>query len=313
MKWILSAVVALTLTPPAAASSFTSSGRGTTTADFLTLGVGARATAMGEAYSAVVDEAGAVYWNPAALTRIPNASATFMHAAYIGSSYFDYGAFAKNLGKLGSIGAGVQYFSAGSIAATDATGSDAGTLTPYDLALSLAYAHKLDGLGPLDGFSVGVTGKFVESKIVTSARTFAADAGILSPPFFNERLRLALTAVNLGGTMKFDQATEQLPVIVRFGSSFKITPAWLASVDASAPRNDHPYVGLGTEYWLVNGKDWGFSGRAGFNSETIGSIDGFSGIAVGFGLRLRGLAMDYGFVPYGGIGQAHRISITYNF
>src|SRR6266487_6212781 len=110
----------------AQARDFTRNAEGTTAANFLKLGVGARALAMGEAYSAVADDANALYWNPAGLTRIYHAEATFMHAAYLANSFYDYAAYGTHLGKHGALGAGVQYFSAGRITQTDVTGNDVG-------------------------------------------------------------------------------------------------------------------------------------------------------------------------------------------
>ena len=42
---------------------------GITTAQFLKIGVGARASAMGEAFTAVANDASALYWNPAGLAH----------------------------------------------------------------------------------------------------------------------------------------------------------------------------------------------------------------------------------------------------
>src|SRR5580693_1619639 len=113
-------------------AAFSSDATGTTTADFLKLGVGARADAMGGAYSAVADEATALYWNPGALTRIPekSASATLMHAPYVASSFFDYVGFAKNTNGSNAWGTGLQYFSAGTITETDNNGFEQGSFTP---------------------------------------------------------------------------------------------------------------------------------------------------------------------------------------
>ena len=315
MKKLLIALVSALLARPAAAA-LSSSANGTTTADFLNLGVGARAVAMGEAAVAAVDDATALYWNPAAMTNVKSRAITLMHAPYVASSYFDYAAYVQNLGRYGAMGAGVQYFSPGGFNATDASGADMGTVSPYDLAASLGYAYSFlgsDGPAWLDGFSVGASGKFIQQKIVTSASAFAADFGILSPGYLDKRLRLAAVVLNAGAPVKFDQAAEPLPLTGKIGGVYKLAERWLAALDVAAPRGGSLYAGLGSEYALITGSPWTFAIRAGCNTQTLGSIDGFSGISMGFGLGYLGGDLDYAFVPLGGLGEAHRLSLNYRF
>lgn len=313
------ALLALTLCLPAAsatAANFSAAARGTTTAEFLSLGVGARAVGMGQAYGAVADEATALYWNPAALTRVPGRSATLMHATYLDSSYFDYGAYAQSLGKRGAFGAGFQYFSAGKITQTDATGTDIGSFTPYDLAVSAGYAYKLQDIEfmpDFNGFALGMSVKLIQSRILATAQTAAVDVGLLTPAYWDGRLRASLTATNLGGQMKFEQIAEPLPATGRLGSALKLTPAWLLSADAVFPRNDGIFAALGTEYALASAGPWRLSGRAGYNTKTATGITGLTGVALGFGIGKNKTSFDYAFVPFGGLGQAHRLSYTYNF
>jgi hypothetical protein len=51
---------------------------GTTTANFLEIGVGSGPTAMGDAYVAVASDVSSIYWNPAGLANLTSPSAIFM-------------------------------------------------------------------------------------------------------------------------------------------------------------------------------------------------------------------------------------------
>ncbi len=297
------------------ASSFSSSAIGTTAGDFLNIGVGARAIAMGGAYSAAADDATALYWNPAAMTQVPQQSVTVMHAAYLANSSLDYVAYTDNLGKYGSFGASLDRLSYGSIQETDASFNNIGSVSPYDLAATLGYAYQFadSGLGVLNGFSLGLSGKFIESQLLSTAQTEAFDFGLLSPAYLDHRLRLAFTVQNLGGTLQYEQIPEPLPFTLKLGSAYHISANWLATADIGFPKGDAPYINLGTEYLLVSDGFWRFAARGGFNSQTYTNVAGFSGPSFGFGVGYKGFDTDYAFVPYSILGSAQRISLSYGF
>lgn len=307
--WLL-AVLCL-VAARAGAAGFGASARGSTSAQFLGLAAGARAISMGEAYSAVAGDATALYWNPAGLTMIKRRSAAIMHAPYVNASHFDYAAYGQRFGERAAFGASVQYFSAGAIVQTDAAGVDTGAVAPYDLAAALGFAYRLEGA--LDGYSAGLAAKLVQSRIVNTARTGAVDAGILSPSLLDDRLKLAVTMANLGGDLRFDRESEPLPFLMRFGGVYRAGERILVAADLGLPRNDRPFFALGTEYRVRGGGSWSYAGRAGFNSRTVGSVDGFTGVSMGVGVGFDSCAMDYAFVPLGGLGQAHHLSLTFSF
>jgi hypothetical protein len=290
-------------------ADFNKDARGTTTANFLKLGVDARAVGMGEAYSALTADAASLYWNPAGLARIEDKSATFMHAPYLESSFFDYGAYGQRIGRHG-FGGAVQFFSAGSINQTDENNNPQGSFTPHDLAFSLGYAYRL---GDDNAPSVGVVGKYIQSKIIDTAQTMAVDVGVQSR-LYAEKLRFAFTAVNMGGKMKFEEESESIPMALRLGSAYQIKRNWNAAFDLAFPKDNQPYVALGTEYvWHPSGA-LDLAGRLGYNSRTSGDIDGLTGVSMGFGLGFsQRFSFDYAFLPYGSLGLSHRISLSFAF
>lgn len=281
-------------------------GEGTAAAGFLKLGVGARAVALGEAYTAMADEATALYWNPGALRRVPKRSATLMHAAYVDSSSFDYGAYAQRVGP-GAIGVGVQYLSAGKITQRDTSGVETGDATPNDVAVSVGYAH------PVGNWSAGIAAKVVRSQIVDSAQTVAGDVGLLSPGFLNERVRLAFTASHVGGKLKFDQKADKLPAVYKVGSAWRLFKPLTLGLDVAMPEDNDTYVAAGLEYGQPLGKSFSTVLRAGYNSRTSGDLDGMSGVSFGMGFGFTRMSVDYGFLPVGSLGAAHRISVSYGF
>jgi len=292
----------------ASASEFNTNARGTTTAGFLKLGVGARAAAMGEAQTAASEGAESLYWNPAGLANIESCSATFMHAAYIESSSYDYGAYAHKLkGDKGVVALGVQYFSAGSLTGTDTTGTETGSFTPNDLAVSVGYAREI-GLGG----SVGASVKYIQSKIVSTAKTAAFDVGWRSLTY-GGKITYGAAVTNLGGKMKFDEAKESLPTAVKLGVSYHETANWLTSIDLLLPNDNKPGYALGTEYRYKVKEQSTLTGRLGYNSRNSGDQNGLVGIAFGLGFGFKKYSLDYAMVPFGDLGNTHRISLSAKF
>ena len=56
---------------------------GSTSAAFLRLGAGARASAMGESGVALADDAGATFWNPAGLLQFNEYGVHFTHSEWL--------------------------------------------------------------------------------------------------------------------------------------------------------------------------------------------------------------------------------------
>ncbi len=295
--------------------SFDSSAIGTSSAQFLKLAVGARGVALGEAYSALVDDASSLYWNPAGLVRIKSRSIVLMHASYLGSTSFDYMAYSQKEGDMGAWGISVQYMNSGSIPKTDISGAEIGSFNPRDIAVSLGFACDISGFRkePEERFVLGATGKIVHTRIVSNDTSIAADIGLLFPYLFENRFQMALVAQNIMGSLKLDQESCPMPFILRLGTRISPNRLWDITADLVAPIDNYPYLAVGTELRVGLFKSLNTSLRAGANTRAVSDIEGLRNITLGAGLGGRMLSVDYAFVPFGILGNAHRISLGLDF
>ncbi len=103
-------------------------GPGTTTASFLKIGIGARAAAMGEAFTAVASDGTSLYWNPAGLTQLKTKQVS---AAY--NSWFEeikQGCLSLTFPiSRGTMGFGANYVDMGKLEGRDVEGNPTGDCT----------------------------------------------------------------------------------------------------------------------------------------------------------------------------------------
>lgn len=273
---------------------------------FLNLDVSARAAGMGGAQSALVNDATALVANPAALRDLRRPSASLFHATYVDSSFYDFLGFGRRVGRAGAFGVGAQFLSQGDIEKIDVDGNTTGNLTPSDLALSLGYAHDFSD------FIFGVGGKYIQSKLVDSASAFAFDAGILSPSFMDNKLRLAATLSNVGPPIKYQSESQALPTRARGGATFSPTPQWTWAADAVFPNAGDTFGAVGVEYHLPLDGPLKVDLRGGYNTQSkdLESMSGFSG---GIGFNGANFGVDYALVTLGELGLSHRFSLNFRF
>ncbi len=294
------------------AGYYSSKAAGTTTADFLNLPMGARAAAMGGAYSAVSDEASAVYWNPAGLVQIPKLSAVFMRAQYLDSISYQYVAYAQRLSYDSVLAASILMTDIGTITQTDINNNDLGDFAPRDQVFTLAYSKAILEFSDKDmDVSIGVSAKYIKSRIIESADTFAGDLGIMTYNFSDIPYRLAVTVTNMGGGLRYDQESNPLPLALKLGASINPFRNMLLSTDVVFPKQNKPNILLGTELATAPNELTRLCVRAGLNLQQMS--DGISGFSMGVGATLHFFSLDYAFVPMGELGSTHRISLTFDF
>ena len=267
-------------------------GPGTTTASFLKIGVGARAAAMGEAFTAVASDGTSLYWNPAGLTqlRTKEISATY-------NSWFQeikQGYLSLTFPSLrGTMGLGTNYVDMGKIEGRDAEGNPTGNFTASDTHIFIGYA------GKLKKSSWGLTLGWLQDVIKDDKKnSFLANIGFLYP--VSERLSLGIAAQNIGSKL----GSDPLPLTFKVGAASKLKTLTLA-LDIAKPRDNEIYYCLGAEWWLRNV----LALRAGYKTnQDIGE-----GWSAGLGFKFGKNRLDYAYVPYGDLGSTHRISLATRF
>jgi hypothetical protein len=271
--------------------------------DFLKIGVGARAAAMGDAYVAVAQDASALYWNPAGIANTPDLELHASHNEWISDVRYEYVAAVQGL-RGHAVGAHVALLHMGKFDGRDGDGNFTETFRAYDFFAGAAYARRIS-----KDIEVGVGGKLLYSRIHDyDAVGFATDLGIrYRTPL--RGLTLAATATNLGPEMKFIEDAFVLPAQARIGAAFRSRAVLSGIVLASDLRfpNDGDTRGhVGGEVWihemiaLRGGAKFGYDEEAG---------------AVGVGINYRNYMFDYAFAPFSSaseLGDTHRISVGWH-
>ncbi|OGS44066.1 MAG: hypothetical protein A3J79_12380 [Elusimicrobia bacterium RIFOXYB2_FULL_62_6] len=314
---ILTAAVCLLLSFPssgafAAQSYFSSDAVGTTAGDFLNLPIGARASAMGGAYSAIAEEASAIYWNPAGLVQIPKLSAIFMRAQYVEDISYQYAAYAHRLSYSSVLAGSVMLTDIGAIDHLDRDGTKIDTFSPRDQVFTLCYSKAILEFSDKDmDVSMGVSAKYIRSTILESAKSYAVDVGIMTYNFTNIPYRLGVTMTNLGSGLRYDEASNALPLTFKLAGSANPFKNMMFAFDVVVPKHNRPNFLLGAELATEPNELTRLCVRAGLNAQRI--RDSLSGFTVGVGATLHFFSLDYAFVPMGELGSTHKISLTFDF
>jgi len=270
---------------------------------FLRLGNGARASGMGEAFTAVSDDATSIYWNPAGMAAVEGVELNVTHNEWLADIRFEQASVVNEMfgGAAGISFTGLYYGELDRYGNSPSLTPD-GTFSPYDLALSAGYARDV-----LPNLAAGAAVKVIYEKIdFESATGYAVDLGV-SHKSRIEGLTLAASALNLGPESKFVEEKFYPPFQLRLGGAYMIRRdmlrgGLLLAVDAVFPNDNDAKVHFGAEY------SYGrvFAARLGYK----GGYE-VQGATMGFGVYYRSLRFDYAWMPIDeDLGDSHRFSIS---
>jgi len=332
------AVALLILSASGYAQSITKTG--TTAAKFLSLGVGARANAMGGAYTAVANDASSIYWNPAGIAASDEFQALFTYTNLFAGINLDYFGLIIPSGDIGNFAINVTAVNYGQIGVTteeqpEGTGE---TFTPASYEFGFSYARNIT-----QDFAVGATAKLVTENIYHSNATGVAfDIGtIFTTPFYGVKFASSIT--NFGTKMQMsgndllirynvdasragsdntvdaNVATDQfdLPLRLQIGIAREFTildgQTLTLAADGVVPNDNNESVNVGGELALF---DHVVFLRAGYKSLFL--KDTQEGLTLGVGLKYQkpgyiDIGIDYSYQQYTYLGNVNSFGVILNF
>lgn len=295
---------------------------GISTAQFLKIGVGGRAAALGDAFVAVANDASALYWNPAGLVQFKENQVMFAHNSWVVDINHEFVGAVYHLDETNSFG----------ISLTALTMQDMKVTTEFapfgtgeyfgfsDVGFAVTYSRKMT-----DKFSFGGSVKYIEETLdKLKMRGIMIDLGTYYWTGLGST-RFAVTVSNFGNQLapdgevvlvgkrkKSEWQSFSPPTIFRIGFAFepietdehKLT----AVFQLNHPNDNSENVATGFEYcWNKM-----LYARAGYKL----NVDE-QNFSFGTGLQVPSsfvnFNFDYAFAEFSRLGSTHRFSIIIGF
>jgi hypothetical protein len=267
-----------------------------TSASFLRIGVGARPYGMAGAFYAVSDDLHAIYYNTAGLSQIKKNQITLMYNKWTPDTLATFLGHTRPIGQ-GGIGFGLIWFDSGEFERRDEDGILLPTkFRPYNLAYILGLGYPI-----FSGISCGSSLIFIQEKI-DKDRTdgHSLNFDIL---YINGRMRTGFGLKNIGKGIK----GFSLPKELKIGIAYK-EEGLIISGDITLPEDSDGKINIGTEY-----QNDIISLRMGW--EQLFKREGLTrlGFRGGFGVRIKGMKMDFAIIPQGDFGNASCVSVGFDY
>jgi hypothetical protein len=284
---------------------------GTIGGQFLKIGIGARAVAMGSSFVSVADDATAIYWNPAGVARIQKSVISVNHTSWLADINFTQAAYIFHFGFLpGSIGISARslYLDAQPITTVFRPDGEGTQYDAGDMAVGLTYARSLT-----DKFSAGISANFVQETLATyKASAMVFDFGTLYNTGYRS-LRIGMAIQNIGSDMTFQTTSVKMPTVFRVGMSMNLYESadhmLLTSGDFSHPPDNRERASWGVEYGF---KEFFFM-RGGYQYKyDLESYSAGLGFKVATSLNSEA-RFDYAYTNMRDLPAVHRISADFRF
>lgn len=313
---------------------FAGTGIGKYAGEFLAIGVGGRALALGGAFAAIANDVNSIYWNPAGLSRINYPQMSLMHTEQFGGLVnYDYAGIGFPVYSNASIGLGIIRLGIDGIADTrnaliDENGNgifdenerlDKDKITYFnavDYAFYMSYSVKSS-----DQLSYGANLKFIRRDMsVGNALGIGIDLGLQFSPYRNLLLGINLQDATTTLIAWNNGTNELISPTLKVGSAYFIEALggrFIPVLDFDIRFENRKYASnfnIGAvSFDLHSGLEFDYKNiialRAGYSE--IGTTN------FGAGIHLPKFDIDYTFATSkltdNRFDDTHRVSITFTF
>ena len=296
---------------------------GTAAAQFLKIGVGGRATAMGEAFVAVANDASALYWNPAGIAQFQKNELIISHVDWFVDINHEFVGYVHHLNATNSIGVQVTSLHMEDMpVTTEFQPRGTGEFFSFgDVLFGITYATKFT-----DRFSFGGTVKYFDETlddismngVLIDLGTYywiglgSARFAVAITNFSLRQLKPSGEIRLLDGTLVDKFQSFNPPTLFRVAYAQEVYQnngnSVTTSVQLNHPNDNSENLNFGIEYWWrgsialrggykLNVDEESLSFGAGVNA-SVGGSD---------------LTIDYSYSSFGLLGEVNRFSFKLSF
>jgi hypothetical protein len=321
---------------------------GTTSAEFLLLGAGARGTALGGSFAAIATDISALYYNPAGVAMLDRPGLMIGTYDYVADTRYSWGGVAfpfsggsRTIGfQLGTFG-----FKDQPIYTEEQPNGTGGTYSVNQTFVGATFAQNFS-----DRFSAGLTAKYVDDRLGTvSGSAFAVDFGTnFHASLNNHPVKFSFVLANLGSNLTYsgtglqgnvqreplpgedpvptlpqlaDLQTKDfaLPTTFRVGLAYDLIAGDNNRLtllgDFNQPNNNSPGFAFGSEWQSqkLGGSSFGFALRGSYSYTGANDLNPTTtSTSLNDEENLQGLAFGGG-LQYGGNGNGFGLSLDYAY
>jgi hypothetical protein len=275
----------------------------------------ARASALGGAFDAIVNDPNALFYNPASVYTVKEKrfSASFLkHTLDINSGNIS---FSNYINRVGVVALSAAFSNYGSFQRANNIGTQIGSFSANDMSLSVSYANELD-----TNLFYGGSLKYIYENIDKySSSAMALDVGILYK-LKDGRTNLGASILNVGTQLSsFNGTSESLPLDIRLGVNHRLKglPLMvLASFHHLADKSDNFFgkflnFSLGGELYVGQYVRVRLGYDNQIRSEAAPSGDKkLSGLSGGIGILAKFFNFDYSISQVGSAALLQRFSLS---